>query len=138
MCFGGGGDNGAAAQAEADRLANERREELNRLAREREAIAAQQQAEMQRLAAEQEAAMAAQSQQTAEMKAQQQEQLAGIRARGTAVTQSLQILARQGAQQAPSASVGGKPTVQGAKQTTAGLRIGATGRASGSGTNVAV
>jgi hypothetical protein len=120
MCFGGGGDNGAAARAEQERqnqIAKQRQEELNRLAREREALAAQQ---------------------AAEMRAQQQEQIGGIRARGQAVSQSLRILALQGGKQAPTASAGGRPKVQGAKSTAAGLRMGATGQSQGSGANVAV
>jgi hypothetical protein len=138
MCFGGG-DNGAAAEQERqNQIAKQRQEELSRLAREREAVAAQQAAEMQRMTAEQELAVAGQRQQTAEMRAQQQEQLGGIRARGQAVSQSLRILALQGGQQAPTAAVAKRPQVAGARSTTAGLRMGATGQSQGSGANVAV
>jgi hypothetical protein len=142
MCFGGGKQAQAnAARAEQERqnqIARQRQEELNRLAAERQAMAAQQQAQMQQMTAQQLAAETAQKQQTADLQAQQQERLGGINARGQAVTQSLRILAQQGSQ-APTAQATGRAAgVTGAKQTTAGLRIGSTGRGTGSGANVAV
>jgi hypothetical protein len=144
MCAGGGGNNrhheeeAKRRQWAAERAAQEQQARMEALAREREAVAAQQQAQMQQMAAQQQAAEIAQQQQTAEMRVQQQERLAGINARGQAVTQSLRILSQQSAQ-APTAQATGRAAgVTGAKQTTAGLRIGSTGRGTGSGANVAV
>jgi len=138
MCGGVRNQSGESPTAIAARQAIERQREMERIAREREAVAAQQQAQMQQMTAQQKAAELAQQQQTAELQAQQQERLAGIGARGQAVTQSLRILAQQSSQ-APTAQATGRAAgVTGAKQTTAGLRIGSTSQGAGSGANVAV
>jgi hypothetical protein len=127
-------------EAQLKAIADEqyRRDTPRRLAAERSALAAQQQAEMisyQNRMAEQQAQ---QKTQTDELRAQQAERVAGIRSRGQAVSQSLQILAQAGGQ-APTASTS-KPTAgrAGARSTTASLRMGTTGSRAGSGSNLAV
>lgn len=74
------------------------------------------------------------------LQAQQALRIQAIQASGNALRSSLQILAQgQGNQQAPTASMSKKkrqtPSTRGA---TASLRLGSTGNASGSGSNLAV
>jgi hypothetical protein len=140
MCFGGGGQQAAAAeQQRQNEIARQRQEELNRQAREREAVAAQQQAQMLAMEQEQARAQQAQQEQSAAMQQEQELKVGTIRANGQAVSSSLRILAATKGSQAPTAAVAGRkeqgPT---ARSTTASLRMGATGRATGAGTNVAV
>ena len=146
MCAGNAGrqehharEEAKRQQARADEEARRKQAELERLARERQAQAAQQQAQlvaMQRQQAEQDAAQRAK---VAEMQGQQEERLAGINARGTAVTQSLQVLARQRDKQGRTASVdSNSKTRRGASTTTAGLRMGSRRSGAGSGANISV
>jgi hypothetical protein len=144
MCGGGRPQEhiDAEAQRERDRqarIAQERQRELDRLAREREATAAAQQAQLQALQQQQIEAEQQQNAQAAQLGAEQRQRLAGISARGTAVSESLQILARQPAKQAPTAAVDDKNTrQQGAKTTTASLRMGSGSYGAGSGANISV
>ena len=132
-------EEGRRQQAQADAEARRKQEQLAQLAREREAAAAAQRAQM--IALEQQRAQV-EVQQAAEaqqLTAQQQDRLAGIGARGQAVTQSLQILAREGADQGPTAAVDTTRRVaRGAKTTTASLRMGAGSYGAGSGANFSV
>ena len=142
----------AAAKKEAKRqaeLAAKRQAELDAIARQREMAAAAQQQQMQQLqlasdtaaaeaAAQQRAIEQANQQKLAEMRAEGQRQVQGIRARGQAVSSSLQILGRQAKQQAPTAQVSSPQTSKrGARTTTAGLRMGSSRFKAGSGANVA-
>lgn len=147
MCFGNAGRQEEHARAEAQRRQDEanrqaqaRQAELDRLARERETMAAQQQAQMTALMAQQQQAEAQQQQQASELQAQQSERLAGINARGQAVSQSLQILARRPATQGPTASVDTQqPSARtGARTTQASLRMGSGSYGVGSGANISV
>ena len=127
-----------ARRAEAIQKEIDRRDAPRRLAEERQALIAQQQAEMvayERQMAEQQAK---QEQQAAGLQAQQNERLAGIRARGSAVAQSLQVLGQQGSQ-APTAQMTKRSTPQqGARTTSASLRMGSTSTGAGSGANISV
>ena len=140
------------AKREAERqaqLAAERQAELDAIARQREMAAAAQQQQMQQLqlasdtaaaeaAAQQRAMQQAQDQRLAQMRAEGQRQVQGIRARGQAVSSSLQILGRQAKQQAPTAQVSSPQAgKKGARTTTAGLRMGSSRFKAGSGANVA-
>jgi len=132
----------AEAQRERDRqnrIAQERQRELDRLAREREATAAAQQAQLQALQRQQVESERAQRSQVAQLGQDQQQRLAGINARGAAVSQSLQILARTPSKQAPTAAVDdNKNRQQGARTTTANLRMGSGSYGAGSGANFSV
>ena len=127
------------AQQEADRKAEERRKELAALAQAREATAAQQQAQLVKMEADQARVLADQDETATGLRAENEAKLAGIRARGRAVTGSLKILA-QDRKSAPTAAVNTKkPRTKSAKTTQASLRIasqGASGR--GAGTNISV
>lgn len=146
MCSGNAGrqqhhaeEEARRQQAQADAEARRKQEELARLARERESAAAAQQAQLIALQQQQAQAEAQQAAQAQELTAQQQERIAGIGARGQAVSQSLQILARQTADQGPTAAVDTKRRqAGGAKTTTAGLRMGAGSYGAGSGANISV
>lgn len=120
-------------QAEIDR-----RDAPRRLAEERRALIAQQQAEAvkyERQMADQQAQQVAQ---TEELQAQQAERIGGIRARGQAVAQSLQILGQQGSK-APTAAMSRPKTRQAtARSTSASLRMGSTSTGAGSGANISV
>lgn len=127
-----------ARQAEAIQKEIERRDAPRRLAEERRALIAQQQAEAvkyERQMADQQVQQAAQVE---ELQSQQTERIAGIRARGAAVTQSLQILGQEGSQ-APTAAVTRRVNrPQGARSTSASLRMGSTGNSAGTGANFSV
>ena len=146
MCAGNAGrqehharEEAKRRQAQADAEARRRQEEMNRLAAQRQAAAAAQQAQLVAMQKQQAETEAAQKQQVAQLQAEQAERIGGIRARGNAVTQSLQILAQQGQAQAPTASMAPrKQGARGARSTTAALRMGATGSGSGSGSNLPV
>jgi len=126
-------------QAEADAEARRKQEQLAQLAREREAAAAAQQAQMIALQQQQAEAEAKQAAEAQQLSTQQQERLAGIGARGQAVTQSLQILANRRASQGPTAAVDTtRRMTRGAKTTTPGLRMGAGSYGAGSGANISV
>ena len=140
----------AKRQAEKQaQLAAQRQAELDAIARQREMAAAAQQQQMQQLqlasdtaaaeaAAQQRAMQQAQDQRLAQMRAEGQRQVQGIRARGQAVSSSLQILGRQAKQQAPTAQVSSPQAgKKGARTTTAGLRMGSSRFKAGSGANVA-
>ena len=125
-------------RAEAIQKEVDRRDAPRRLAEERRALIAQQQAESVKYQQQMASQRVQQSAKAEELQSQQTERIAGIRARGTAVTQSLQILGRGGSQ-APTAAVtrrGDKP--QGARSTSASLRMGSTGNSAGSGANFSV
>lgn len=132
----------AEAQRERDRLdriAQERQRELDRLAEERTNTAAAQQAQLLALQAQQEDAATQQKAEVARLQGEQQQRLGQIRSAGTAVTQSLQILARQASNQAPTAAIDpNKTRAQGARTTTASLRMGSGSYGVGSGANISV
>lgn len=132
----------AEAQRERDRqdrIAQERQRELDRLAEERTATAAAQQAQLLALQAQQDEAAAQQKAEAGRLQVEQQQRLGQIRSAGTAVTQSLQILARQGGRQAPTAAVDDTTNrQQGARTTTASLRMGSGSFGAGSGANISV
>ena len=127
------------AQQEADRKAEERRKELAALADARQATAAQQQAQLVQMEADQARVLADQDETATGLRAENEAKLAGIRARGKAVTGSLKILSQQ-RKSAPTAAVNTKKArTKSAKTTQASLRIasqGASGR--GAGTNISV
>ena len=116
----------------------DRRDAPRRLAEERRALIAQQQAEMVAYERQMADQQAKQAQQAAGLQAQHNEKVAGIRARGSAVAQSLQVLGQKGSQ-APTAQMTTRSTPQqGARTTTASLRMGSTGNSAGSGANISV
>jgi len=115
-----------------------RRDAPRRLADERNALIAQQQAEM--LAYERQMAdqQDRQAEQAAGLQAQHNERVTGIRARGSAVAQSLQVLGQKGLQ-APTAQMTKRTNAQqGARTTSASLRMGSTSAGAGSGANISV
>ena len=139
MCGGGGrgGDNG---QAEADAQAAAAQVELDRQAAERENILQAQREQTVEMERQQAVIVAQQEAQATQLQAQQTERLAGIRAAGSAVTQSLQILGKQQAKQGPTAAAtapAGKKAVS-RMAPNSGLRIGSTQAGSGAGANVAI
>ena len=146
MCSGNAGrrqhhaeEEARRRQAQADAEARRRQEQLAQLAREREATATAQQAQLVALQQQQTQAEAQQSTEVQQLTAQQRERLAGIDARGQAVTQSLQILANETAGQGPTAAVDAtRRTARGARTTTAALRMGAGSYGAGSGANFSV
>ena len=127
------------AQAEADRVAAARTKELEALSRARDATAAQQLAQLSQMEADQARVLDNQNETASGLRAEQEAKLAGIRARGRAVTGSLKILSQQ-RKSAPTAAVNTKKAKrQSPKTTQASLRIasqGASGR--GAGTNISV
>ena len=127
------GDNSQAEyEREQARLAQER------LAEQRRALIAQQQAQAVQYQQQMAAQQVQQSAQAQDLQAQQAERIAAIRARGLAVTQSLQILGRQGSQ-APTAAVTRRVNrSKGARSASASLRMGSTGNSAGSGANFSV
>ncbi len=125
-------------QAEADRIAKQKQAELERLSRQREATVAQQQATLKaqelRLIEQREA----QGELVAGLQAQQATRIGEARARGTAVTNSLRILAQK-SNKAPTAQTSKKKgRTPRPRSTTAGLRLGGGQSGSGSGTNYSV
>jgi hypothetical protein len=127
------------AQAIANIQAQEQQARFNQIANERQALAAQQQAEMAALEQQSINQTNAQNKEVAELQAVQAQRLGGIRSTGTSVAQSLQILAKQGAAQAPTAQVSKRSTQPGGvAQTQAKLRIGGTRQATGAGTNLSI
>lgn len=123
---------------EAIQQEQDRRDAPRRLAEERRALIAQQQAEAvkyERQMADQQAQQVAQ---TEALRAQQAERIDGIRARGQAVTQSLQILGQQGSEAPTAAMTKRVNRPQGARSTSASLRMGATSNSAGSGANISV
>jgi len=138
MCGGVRNQSGESPTAIAARQAIERQREMERIAREREAMAAQQQAQLVAMQQQQAQQEIAQQTRVSELQTAQQERLGGIRARGQAVTQSLQILAQSSGQGPTAAMTNPKAAQSGARSTTASLRMGSLGRASGSGANLAV
>lgn len=146
-----------ALNAEAKR----RQAELDRIAADRQSAAAAQQAQIaamqqqmqQQVAAQQAAARAAeerkaqgfaqaqaeQQQKLTQMRAEQEQRMGGIRATGSALRSSMQILSQQGGKQAPTAQLDRKKNkAVGARSTSAALRMGSTGSGSGSGANLSV
>ena len=144
MCGGGRPQEhiNAEAQRERDRLdriAQERQRELDRLAEERTTTAAAQQAQLLALQAQQDDAVNQQKAEVGRLQGEQQQRLGQIRSAGTAVTQSLQILARQASNQAPTASIDDNRTRQhGARTTSASLRMGSGSYGTGAGANISV
>jgi len=144
MCGGGRPQSHIDAEAQRerdrlDRIAQERQRELDRLAEERVTTAAAQQAQLLALQAQQNDAVNQQNAEVSRLQGEQQQRLGQIRSAGTAVTQSLQILARQGSNQAPTAAVdSNRARQQGAKTTTASLRMGSGSYGAGSGANISV
>jgi hypothetical protein len=139
MCGGGGGggDNG---QAEADAQAAAAQVELDRQAAERENILQAQREQTVEMERQQAVIVAQQEAEAAQLQAQQEERVAGIRAAGNAVTQSLQILGRQGGKQAPTAATTAPAGRKAASRMapSSGLRIGSTQAGAGAGANVAI
>jgi len=144
MCGGGRPREHIEAEAQRerdrlDRIAQERQRELDRLAQERTTTATAQQAQLLALQAQQEDAVRQQRADVTRLQGEQQRRLDQIRSAGTAVTQSLQILARQANKQAPTAAVDDNRTrAQGARTTTASLRMGSGSYGVGSGANISV
>jgi hypothetical protein len=127
-----------ARRAEAIQKEIDRRDAPRRLAEERRALIAQQQAEAvkyERQMADQQAQQVAQ---VNELQSQQTERVAGIRARGAAVTQSLQILGQEGSQAPTAAMTKRVNSPQGARSTSASLRMGSTRNSTGTGANFSV
>ena len=112
---------------------------MERLQRQREATAAQQQANLQAMQIEQEKIVQGQQSQAASLRAEQEQKLAGIKARGQAVTSSLKILAAD-PRRAQTAQVDTRnKTRRGAKTTKTSLKIGSGSQSdTGSGANIAV
>ena len=129
----------ARKQAEMDRLAREKQAEMERLKRQRETTAAQQRANLQAMQIEQNKIVEGQKSQAASLRAEQAEKLAGIKARGQAVTSSLKILATD-PRRAQTAQVDTRnKTRRGAKTTKTSLKIGSGSQSdAGSGANIAV
>jgi len=127
------------AQQEADRQAEAKRKELEALKVAREATAAQQLAQLQQMEADQAKVVEDRKNQETTLRAEQEEKLAGIRARGQAVTGSLKILSQQ-RKAGRTAQVNRKsPRTKTPKTTQASLKIasqGASGK--GAGTNISV
>ena len=127
------------AQQEADRQAEQKRKELEALRVAREATAAQQLAQLQQMEADQAKVVADRRTQESTLRAEQEEKLAGIRARGQAVTGSLKILSQQ-RRAGRTAQINRKsPRTKAPKTTQASLKIasqGASGK--GAGTNISV
>lgn len=144
MCIGGRPREHIEAEAQRerdrlDRIARERQRELDRLADERTATAAAQQAQLLALQTQQEDAMAQQKTEVSRLQNEQQQRLGQLRSTNNAVTQSLQILARQASNQAPTAAMDDNRTrAQGAKTTSASLRMGSGSYGVGSGANISV
>ena len=112
-------------QKRLDAEARRKQAELDRLAAERRALSQQQQAQsvaMQRQFAAQEAAQGVKA---SELRAEQAETLGGIRAQGSAVNQSLQILCQE-QPQAPTASQTPRTKTRGAKATATNIARGST------------
>ena len=91
------------AQAEIDRR-QQVRDQLAAQAAERENILKIQRDQAVEMEQQQTAIVTQQQEQAAQLQTQQAERVTGIRAAGNAVTQSLQILGRQGGKQAPTAA----------------------------------
>ena len=127
------------AQQEADRQAEEKKKELEALKVAREATAAQQLAQLQQMEADQAKVVEDRRNQETTLRAEQEEKLAGIRARGQAVTGSLKILSQQ-RKAGRTAQVNRKsPRTKAPKTTQASLKIasqGASGK--GAGPNISV
>ena len=146
MCGGNAGrqqhhvnEEAKRRQAQADADARRRQEEMDRIARENRAAAAAQQAQLVAMQQQQLEQQAAQDAEVAQLQAEQSQRIGGIRARGQAVSSSLQILANQGGKQGPTAAVDTtQKTTRGAKTTQASLRMGAGSYGAGSGANISV
>lgn len=126
------------AQAQADAEAKAKQEELNRLAKEREALLAQQKATLQaqelRLVQQQKT----QEELVTGLRAEQKAKVGRARASGQAVTNSLKILAQK-SKKAPTAQVSKKKgRTPRPRSTTAGLRLGGGQSGAGAGTNYSV
>ena len=115
-------DQLAAQAAERENILKAQREQAVEMERQQAAIVAQQEA------------------QATQLQAQQTERLAGIRAAGSAVTQSLQILGKQQAKQGPTAAATAPADKKAVSRMApnSGLRIGSTQAGSGAGANVAI
>tara|TARA_R100000781_G_scaffold110636_1_gene76216 strand:- start:6485 stop:6958 length:474 start_codon:yes stop_codon:yes gene_type:complete len=125
-------------QEEANAEAGRKQAELDRLAREREAVAAQQQSQLMAYENSLKQQQAAQQAQVEELKAENAQRIGETRARGTAVVNSLRILA-QDPRRAPSAQTSKKSQTKGRpRATTASLKLGTGQTGSGSGTNYSV
>jgi len=128
-----------SAQAEIDRR-QQLRDQLAAQATERENVLQIQRDQAVEMEQQQTAIVTKQQEQAAQLQTQQAERVTGIRAAGNAVTQSLQILGRQGGKQAPTAATtapAGKKAVS-RMAPSSGLRIGSTQAGSGAGANVAI
>lgn len=126
-------------QAQIDEQARRKQEELDRQARERLAVAAAQRAQLQAMQREQLGQRDEQVAKVRELEGQQAARLKGIRSRGTAVSQSLRVLGQRATTQAPTAAMSASRSRSGGvRSTTASLRMGNTGRGTGSGSNVSV
>lgn len=127
------------AQQEADRQAEVKRKELEALRVAREATAAQQLSQLQKMEADQAKVIADRKETTSILRAEQEEKLAGIRARGQAVTGSLKVLSQE-RKTGRTAQINRKsPRIKTPKTTQASLKIasqGASGK--GAGTNISV
>lgn len=116
----------------------DRRDAPRRLAEERRALIAQQEAQMAAYEQQLKDQQAQQAQTVADLTAKQAEKVAGIRARGTAVTQSLQILGRPKGTAPTAAMTKRNEQPKGARTTSASLRMGSTSTGAGSGANISV
>jgi hypothetical protein len=114
----------------------DRRDAPRRLADERRALIAQQEAQMAAYEQQLKDQQDAQAKTVADLTAKQAEKVAGIRARGTAVTQSLQILGRPNATAPTAAMTKRAERPKGARTTSASLRMGSTSSGVGSGANI--
>tara|TARA_R100000655_G_C2948832_1_gene186956 strand:- start:90 stop:695 length:606 start_codon:yes stop_codon:yes gene_type:complete len=128
------------AKAEADRIAKERQDELNRLAAVREQQAADQQARMTELLEKQTAAETAQQAKVDQLQAQQATQLAQLEKEQLATTAagaSLRVLAKQKTGQAPTAQLSGRRKSKSTayRSPTSKLSVGSSGRDAGVGVN---
>jgi len=127
-----------AAQAKADAEAKAKQEELDRLAKEREALLAQQQATLQAQELKLVQQQKSQTDLVAGLREEQKTRVGEARARGQAVTNSLRILAQE-SKKGPTAQVSRKKgRTPRPRSTTAGLRLGGGQSGAGAGTNYSV
>jgi len=129
MC-GGGGQEREKVRAEnqqkiLDQQAKNKQKDLDQLAANRNALAQQQQAQSVAMQRQFSAQQSAQTTKVEGLQAEQAEMLGGIRSRGTAVSQSLQILG-QVQPKAPTASQTAGSKTRGAKSTATNIARGST------------
>lgn len=137
MCGGGGAEKRKAKrkQREADEKAARRQAELDALAAQRSALAASQQKRLKAFEVKSAKQAATNAAQVEQLQQQQAEQVAGIKAAGSAASNSLRILG-QDSVTAPTAQTSrSKPTRKGVGTTSAGY---SRGSASTRGTNLSI